>query len=507
MAPRVLCTADNGASLDAAGLAHSTTEPCIGGDCTPSGSSMTNVGSGHRKIQSYATGSSTDGTSSGDLTNCDSAASGAGSHGNQVANILVGNPSNGINGLGITRDDNDQDTNNEFDERFLPLDGEARGARLIFQDISITTTGSGNPCNQLPSATGPGANFVDQGNVVPGSIAQRLLDCAGASVIVFPFGVPNFDNDRQLDIDTGHYAAGAVDIDAHMFENRKQVIMLPTGNDGADPFDGNDIYPDDPGHPSCDDPPAPGCPFDLVPTRIQVNNLATAKNAVTVGSSRADTIDFFGNFDETENYTNFTSKGPATFTSRRRAPMVMGQGSAGMFFAYLLKRAGAAKVIVSDLSQARLAVSPAMGADLALHPNGTDVLQAVLDETGGAGADYVIEAVGSRSSLLESVKLVREGGDLLLFGLPDSKEPVPFNFAAFFGRRISASSTYGAQSEPGLVSFRAAVELIRSGAIDVSPVVSHILPIEEIDRALHMAHERIDNAIKVSVSLEGGSGG
>lgn len=190
-----------------------------------------------------------------------------------------------------------------------------------------------------------------------------------------------------------------------------------------------------------------------------------------------------------------------------RTVMVMGQGSAGMFFAYLLKRAGAAKVIVSDLSQARLAVSPAMGADLALHPNGTDVLQAVLDETGGAGADYVIEAVGSRSSLLESVKLVREGGDLLLFGLPDSKEPVPFNFAAFFGRRISASSTYGAQSEPGLVSFRAAVELIRSGAIDVSPVVSHILPIEEIDRALHMAHERIDNAIKVSVSLEGGSGG
>ncbi len=178
VAPQVLCTADNGASLDAAGLSHSTTEPCIGGDCTAGGPTMgATVGSGHRKVQSYTTGASTDGTSSGDLTNCDSAASGAGSHGNQVANILVGNPSHGIEGLGITRDDNDQDTNNEWDERFLPLDGEARGARLIFQDISMTTTGSGNPCNQLPASLGPGATNVDISNVVPGSIAQRLLDC------------------------------------------------------------------------------------------------------------------------------------------------------------------------------------------------------------------------------------------------------------------------------------------------------------------------------------------
>ena len=58
----------------------------------------------------------TDPTSSGDLTNCDSTASGAGSHGNVIANIILGNPSHGIEGLGITRNDDDQDVNGEFDE-------------------------------------------------------------------------------------------------------------------------------------------------------------------------------------------------------------------------------------------------------------------------------------------------------------------------------------------------------------------------------------------------------
>lgn len=181
--------------------------------------------------------------------------------------------------------------------------------------------------------------------------------------------------------------------------------------------------------------------------------------------------------------------------------MVKGQGSAGMFFAYLAKRAGAARVITSDLSEARLAQSTAMGADLAVRADGNNVLEAVMDSTGGKGADFVIEAVGRSESLLQSVDLVRAGGNLLMFGLPDTTEPVEFNFHDFFRKRINAHSTYGAQFEEGLVSFRLALDLIVRGEIDVSPLVSHILPIEEIGKAMIMANERTDNALKVSVAF------
>ncbi len=181
--------------------------------------------------------------------------------------------------------------------------------------------------------------------------------------------------------------------------------------------------------------------------------------------------------------------------------MVMGLGSSGQFFSYLAKRAGAAQVIGSDKSTARLAASSAFGVDVAVMAEGDDVVQAVNDHTGGEGADLLIEAVGSQEALLQSVDLVRPSGDMLLFGVPDTLENVPFNFNTFFRKKLTAYTEYGAQHEPDLVSFAQGLNLISSGEIDVSKMVSHTLPIEQIDEALHLAHERDDDALKVSLSF------
>jgi L-iditol 2-dehydrogenase len=76
-----------------------------------------------------------------------------------------------------------------------------------------------------------------------------------------------------------------------------------------------------------------------------------------------------------------------------------------------------------------------------------------------------------------------------------------FSFNEFFRRRLTAYSTFGAQGEPGLESFRYAVRMIADGAIDVAPLLSHMLPIEEVDEAFRVAHERTDNALKVSIKF------
>ena len=184
-----------------------------------------------------------------------------------------------------------------------------------------------------------------------------------------------------------------------------------------------------------------------------------------------------------------------------KTAMVMGQGSAGMFFAYLLKRAGAAKVIVSDLSEARLAMGRRLGADVALKADRDNVRESVLEHTGGQGADFLVEAVGAHPSLLQSVELVRQDASMLMFGLPDTAAAVPYNFHDFFRKRLTMHSTFGAQEEPGLVSFKQALELIVRRQIDVAPLVSHVFPIEQIQEAMDTAHRRSDNALKVSVKF------
>jgi len=81
---------------------------------------------------------------------------------------------------------------------------------------------------------------------------------------------------------------------------------------------------------------------------------------------------------------------------------VIGQGSAGAFFTFLLKRAGARSVLVTDKSPARLAYSRHLGADLTVLAGGPDA-----DGAGatGAGAD----GAGFRSAVLEATGGQRPG--------------------------------------------------------------------------------------------------
>jgi L-iditol 2-dehydrogenase len=190
---------------------------------------------------------------------------------------------------------------------------------------------------------------------------------------------------------------------------------------------------------------------------------------------------------------------------------VIGQGSAGAFFTFLLKRAGAARVLVSDKSPARLAYSRQLGADITVDADpveagtvaaGTgDFRSAVLEATGGQGAGLVVEAVGSRETFPLSLELAASGATVVWFGLPEGADDYPFSFGEFFRRRLTAYSTWDAQSEPGLVSFRYAVRLIADGAIDVAPLLSHMLPIDQVEEAFRIAHERTGNALKVSVKF------
>jgi len=184
-----------------------------------------------------------------------------------------------------------------------------------------------------------------------------------------------------------------------------------------------------------------------------------------------------------------------------RTVLIMGQGSAGLFWAYWLKRQGAARVIVTDLCEDRLAASPGFGADIAINAAEDDVRSAIRDLT-GAGPDYVVEAVGRAETLHQSIELVKPGGNLMWFGLPDSDDSVPISFARFFRKKLSASSTYGAQDEGDAVSFRTALDLIARGQIDVTPLLSHVYPIDEIHTAFRTANDPgPEGALKVSLTF------
>lgn len=183
--------------------------------------------------------------------------------------------------------------------------------------------------------------------------------------------------------------------------------------------------------------------------------------------------------------------------------VVLGQGSAGMFFAWQAKHHGAAHVIVSDLSAARLAQSPVFGADISVmgDVDGTALREAVMDCSDGKGAHIVIEAVGRRETIQQAIDVARPMGQVVFFGLPDSTAPVPFSYAKFFMKQLRMYAVVGAQAEADLSSFHKALDWIARREIDVTQMVSHRLTLEQIDRAMLLAHERDEDALKVALTF------
>ena len=132
---------------------------------------------------------------------------------------------------------------------------------------------------------------------------------------------------------------------------------------------------------------------------------------------------------------------------------------------------------------------------------GEEATEAVMDLTGGVGADIVIEAVGSTATLSQAFHLVRDEGLCVLFGLPESNEPVPFDYTEMFKKRANAYSILGAQIEPGLKTFRAALRLIAEGEIDMSPIVTHVFDVSRVAEAFELAGRRDGGVVKIGLEF------
>lgn len=96
--------------------------------------------------------------------------------------------------------------------------------------------------------------------------------------------------------------------------------------------------------------------------------------------------------------------------------LVLGAGPFGMLHLLALKAAGVREVIVAGRRQARLQWAGELGADRVIDAERTDLAHATSEINGGHGPDLVIESTGQLSGWQDSLRWVRRGGRVVLFG-------------------------------------------------------------------------------------------
>jgi len=170
----------------------------------------------------------------------------------------------------------------------------------------------------------------------------------------------------------------------------------------------------------------------------------------------------------------------------------------GVLHARMAVLRACAPVIIFGDNRKRLKIAKDMGADHAIHiEDVADPVAEVMRLTGGRGADYAIEAVGSVRTYEQAFAMLRRGGKLSAFGVAGEQEKMairPFEFV--LGEKKITGSCAGVGAD-----WPDAMTLISNGRIDPKPLFSMKIPLEDLDWALHELR-RDQSLFKIFVSPE-----
>jgi threonine 3-dehydrogenase len=165
-----------------------------------------------------------------------------------------------------------------------------------------------------------------------------------------------------------------------------------------------------------------------------------------------------------------------------RKVLVTGSGPVGLMAVATARAYGARTVIATDVSDYRLDLAKRMGATLTLNARTDDVRARVLEATEGEGVDVLLEMSGAESAIVEGFALLRPGGEAALLGL--ASQPIAFDIDdAIVFKGATVHGIVGRRLWETWYRMRA---LIRSGAVDLAPLVTHRFPLDDYEAAFDL---------------------
>ena len=177
--------------------------------------------------------------------------------------------------------------------------------------------------------------------------------------------------------------------------------------------------------------------------------------------------------------------------------VVFGAGMVGLGAVAGARLMGAERIVCVDLSEDRLALARGQGATDTLL-GGPDAVAAVLEMTGGFGADYTFEATGNVHVMAQAVEAARMGWGLCtvtgVAGRGETLDVIPRLLIT--GRRIAGSSFGGVKGRDQVPQL---VQRYLDGDIDVDAFLSHRITLDEVNRGFELMHAQ--DGIRSVISL------
>ena len=174
--------------------------------------------------------------------------------------------------------------------------------------------------------------------------------------------------------------------------------------------------------------------------------------------------------------------------------VVTGAGTIGIMVALAALAGGCSKVIISDLSEEKLAIAGRYDGIIPVNVKSENLITKVNEETENWGADVVFEASGALSAFKDIITATRPGGALVLVGLPPDNPA--FNVNAAITKEIRIETVFRYANV-----FDRALNLIASGKVDLKPLISETFSFEQSIEAFERAAEGRPADIKLQIEM------
>lgn len=162
-----------------------------------------------------------------------------------------------------------------------------------------------------------------------------------------------------------------------------------------------------------------------------------------------------------------------------KSVLVLGCGPQGLFSIAVAKASGASPIVAVEGSSFRAELARKMGASAVVDPGRPNALEAVL-KAGKTpdGYDAVLEMSGNPAAIALAFKAVKNAGRITAFGIPSKKIELDWaNDLIFKGVRV-----YGIVGRQIFDTWFKTDSLLRSGAVDVQPVITHVFPMKDFKK-------------------------
>lgn len=174
--------------------------------------------------------------------------------------------------------------------------------------------------------------------------------------------------------------------------------------------------------------------------------------------------------------------------------VVYGAGPMGLFWVSLLRKAGARKIISVEVAPKRREAARNVGADATVDPTSENPVKRIKEETGGQGADVAVEVIGKIETVEAALQSSAYGGRVIIMGTcrPDALAKFsPFDIMRY------EKDILGTHTQ--VASFRPAIEMLDAGFVSVDAIVTHEIPLREIDKAFSL--NRKGEAVKTIITM------